>query len=367
MEAIFNESQNGQNFRFLTATGTVTAKLFCSVVPVLMSQSNVFNGGSSGRAHEYGYMYGWSGIRSNGQAIFSLPTEVIKVLDAAGSAKEKKERNKYTFLRKDVETGTIYTGRYHYHEIKQYNKLNKPTPLKTGIELEIMAKPDQRVHLRKIRSNWFWFQYDGSLGDSGWELTTIPLDSKTAKKPKTFDILCNELTKYATSYENRETGLHVHLSRDHFFTRQDPGTERANIVKAVFLYSYVLQNANNRIFLRSYNDYASRIDIKQARALYDVGVKYIKNNYLLDLQNDIYTSIPRSRYNAINITNPNTVEFRQGKGTIKAESIARMVEYCQLIAKYASTKPFAAMELNKFKLYASKRASDSINSILHTI
>lgn len=368
MEAIFNESQNGKMFSFEATSGSiVNAKFLWGVVPVLMSNSRVFNGGSSGRAHEHGYMYGWSGCRVNGQAIFALPTDIIKVIDIAEAAKEKKERNKYTFLRKDVETEKIYQGRYQYHEIKHYNKLIKPTTLKTGIELEVMAKPDQQTHLRKMKSNWYFFQCDGSLGNNGWELTTIPLDSKTAKNPKTFDVLCNELTKYATSYENRETGLHVHLSREHFFTRQDPATERANIVKAIFLYSYVLQNANNRVFLRSYNDYATRIDIKQARALYEIGVKYIKNNYLLDLQNDIYTSIPRSRYNAINITNASTVEFRQGKGTIKAESIARMVEYCQLIAKYASTKPFSAMELNKFKEYASKRASDSVNRILSEI
>lgn len=368
MEAIFNESQNGKIFGFLAASGSIVkAKLFWDVIPVLMSNSRVFNGGSSGRAHDYGYMYGWSGSRFNGKAIFDLPANIIKILDVAESAKEKKERNKYTFLRKDVETGTMYTGRYQYHEIKHYNKLNKPTELKTGIELELIAKPDQYPHLRKMKSNWFWFQCDGSLGSNGWELTTIPLDSKTAKNPKTFDILCNELTKYATSYENRETGLHVHLSREHFFTRKDPATERANIVKAVFLYSYVLQNANNRIFLRSYNDYASRIDIRQARALYEIGAKYIKNNYLFDLQSDIYTSIPRSRYSAINITNSNTIEFRQGKGTIKPESISRMVEYCQLIAKYASTKPFSAMELSKFKAYASKRASDSVNRILSEI
>lgn len=365
MEAAFNESQNGQTFVFLTAAGTtVTATLLYDQSPVLMSNSIVFRGGSNGRAHEYGYLYGWSGGIYNNMAGFNLPTNVARYI---GPAEREKKRNKYTFLRKDVVTETMYQGRYQYHEIKHYNKLNKPTALKTGIELEVIAKPDQHINLRKIKSNWYFFQYDGSLGSNGWELTTIPLDSKTAKNPKTFEVLCNELTKYATSYENRETGLHVHLSREHFYTRQDAETERANIVKAVFLYSYVLQNANNRIFLRSYNDYASRIDIRQARALYEIGAKYINKRYLFDLQNDIYSLIPRSRYNAINITNANTVEFRQGKGTIKPESISRMVEYCQLIAKYASTKPFAAMELNKFREYASKRASDTINRILSEI
>lgn len=364
MEAIFNESQNGQIFTFLTAAGrTVTAKLLWDYIPVLMSNSNDFNGGSCERARENGFLYGWSGCISSGQARFDLPTSIV----AEAAAKGQKERNKYTFLRKDVETGIMYQGRYQYHEIKQYNQLIKPTTLKTGIELEVMSKPDQQTHLRKMRSNWYFFQFDGSLGNNGWELTTIPLDSKTARNPKTYEVLCNELTKYATSYENGETGLHVHLSREHFFTRQDPATERANIVKTIFLYSYVLNNANSKIFLRCNNNYSTRIDIRQARALYDVGVKYINKRYLIDLQNDIYTSIPRSRYSAINITNSKTIEFRQGKGTIKPESIARMVEYCQLIAKYASTKPFAAMELNKFRAYASKRASDSINSILYTI
>jgi len=365
MEAIFNESQNGQIFRFFTESGAIVrAKLFCSnQFAVLMSHSRIFNGGGCSTAHENGYMYGWTGIVCNGQARFDLPTSIV----AEAAAKEKKERNKYTFLRKDVETDTIYTGRYQYHEIKQYNKLIKPETLKTGVELELIAKPDQYINLRKIRSNWLWFQYDGSLGNSGWELTTIPLASKTAKNPKTFDAICQELTKYATSYENRETGLHVHLSREHFHTRQDPSTERANIVKAVFLYAYVLQNANNRIFLRSFNDYANRIDIRQARALYEIGAKYINKHYLLDLQNDLYTSIPRSRYASINITNPHTIEFRQGKGTIKPESIARIVEYCQLITKYASTKPFSAMDIHKFKSYASKHATDQINRILYSM
>lgn len=365
MEAVFNESQNGQTFVFLTKVGDpVTATLLYDQNPVLMSDSIVFNGGCRQRARAYGYTYGWSGDVYSGMARFNLPTSVTQCV---GPAEEEKKRNKYTFLRKDVVAETMYQGRYQYHEIKHYNKLIKQTELKTGIELELIAKPDQQPHLHKIKSNWYFFQYDGSLGNNGWELTTIPLDSKTARNPKTFDVLCNELTKYATSYENRETGLHVHLSREHFFTRQDPATERANIVKAVFLYSYVLQNANNRIFLRCNNNYAERIDIRQARALYDVGVKYINKRYLFDLQNDLYTSLPRSRYAAVNITNPSTIEFRQGKGTIKAESIARMVEYCQLIAKYSSTHKFADMDISKFKAYTSKRASDSINSIIYSI
>lgn len=370
METILRESQNGQTFRFVAESGTtVSAKLFFdSYSAVLMSHYQIFSGGGCNTAHENGYMFGWTGRVHNGIATFDLPEGITEILGNDGSKETKaKERNKYTFLRKDVETDRIYAGRYQYHEIKQYNRLTKPTGLKTGIELEMISKPDQQASLKKIKSNWFWFQFDGSLGNSGWELTTVPLPSAAAKNPKTFEILCKELTKYATSYENRETGLHVHLSREHFFTKQDPATERANIVKALFLYAYVLQNANSRIFLRSYNDYSTRIEIRQARALYEIGTKYIKNNYLIDLQDNIYTSIPRTRYSAINITNPHTVEFRQGKGTIKPESIARIAEYCQLITKYASTKPFSAMDFDKFKSYASKHATDQINHILTSI
>ena len=369
MEAFFYESQNGQTFMFLTDDRiVVSAKLFFdSSTAALLSESTMFKGASCSTARENGFSYGWSGTSvDRGLAMFYLPTGIIKVLSPSVSVKEKKERNKYTFLRKDVETDTIYAGRYQYHEIKQYNKLLKHTDLKTGIELEMIAKPEQ-TSLKKIKSNWFFFQRDSSLGNAGWELTTVPLASNVAKNPRTFEALCQELAKYATSYENRETGLHVHLSREHFFTRQDPATERANLIKALFLYAYVLQNANNRIFLRSYNDYSTRIELKQARALYEIGTKYIKNNYLIDLQDNIYSSIPRNRYLAINITNPYTVEFRQGKGTIKAESIARIVEYCQLITKYASTKPFSAMDLDKFKSYASKHASDRVNHILTSI
>ena len=369
MEAIFNESKDRQTFLFLTESGTIVkAKLLWDIsVPILMSNSMEFNGGGCNVAHEHGYICGWTGITRSGLATFDLPVSIVNVLSDAESVKETKERNKYVFLRKDVEADTIFQGRYQYHEIKDYNRLLKPTELKTGIELELIAKPDQHTNLKKFRSNWFFFQYDGSLGNSGWELTTVPLPSNTAKNPKTYEILCRELTKHATSFENSATGLHVHLSREHFHTRKDPATERGNIVKALFLYAYVLQDANSRVFLRSYNNYATRIDIKQARALHEIGTKYINRRYLLDLQNDIYTSIPRMRYLSVNITNPKTIEFRQGKGTIKPESIARMVEYCQLVTKYASTKPFSAMDFDKFKSYASKYASDQINRILSAI
>ena len=369
MEAIFNETQDRQTFLFLTDERIVVkAKLLWDIsVPILMSNSMEFNGGGCNVAHEHGYICGWTGITRSGLAKFDLPVSIINVLSDAESVKEKKERNKYTFLRKDVKTDIIYTGRYQYHEVKDYNRLLKPTDLKTGIELEMIARPDQHTNLKKIKSNWIFFQYDGSLGNSGWELTTVPLASNVAKNPKTYEALCRELGKYATSYESSATGLHVHLSREHFHTRKDPATERGNIVKALFLYAYVLQDANSRVFLRSYNNYATRIDIKQARALHEIGTKYIKKGYLMDLQNDIYSSIPRMRYLSINITNPKTIEFRQGKGTIKPESIARMVEYCQLITKYASIKPFSAMDIDKFKSYASKHATDSINRILSSI
>lgn len=83
--------------------------------------------------------------------------------------------------------------------------------------LNILSKALQKRCPAGLLSNWFYFKSDSSLRARGVELVTIPLPSRIALNPKTWDGLCEYLNPIATSRNESCCGLHVHVNIGYFY------------------------------------------------------------------------------------------------------------------------------------------------------
>jgi Putative amidoligase enzyme len=191
-------------------------------------------------------------------------------------------------------------------------------PFYFGVELEVEnvsgdkeSKAEKILQTPDMAQDFIIVKNDGSLSD-GFEIVTCPADYATQVENwhKIFDTLPSGLESFNTT----TCGLHVHCARQ-------PLTE-LQIAKIV-----CFTNANaNREFVECI---AGRTAGKWAqyheKKLSD-GIK----------RND-------SRYEAVNLQNSKTIEFRIFKGTLKRESLFKAVEFCA--ALIAFTAP-AAMDLS---------------------
>jgi hypothetical protein len=64
------------------------------------------------------------------------------------------------------------------------------------------------------------------------------------------------------------------------------------------------------------------------------------------------------RYYDINITNSRTIEFRKGAGTIDPERVTMLVEYFELLCKYACQAKWQNISENDIHAFLIKRAKN---------
>jgi hypothetical protein len=104
------------------------------------------------------------------------------------------------------------------------------------------------------------------------------------------------------------------------------------------LYHHYLKNheRNTHIFGRAegYRDLDGKsklVDIVDA-----VGKSCLRKRKVSNaLSTDLREKSSHDRYFDINITPRNTIEFRRGRGSLSPDRIAAVVEYCELMCKYA--------------------------------
>jgi Putative amidoligase enzyme len=190
-------------------------------------------------------------------------------------------------------------------------------PFYFGVELEVEnvsgdkeSKAEKILQTPGMEQDFIIVKNDGSLSD-GFEIVTCPADYSTQVENwhKIFDNLPSGLKSFNTT----TCGLHVHCSREPLSELQ--------IAKIV-----CFTNANaNREFVECI---AGRTAGKWAQYHEKKLADGIKRN--------------DSRYEAINLQNAKTIEFRIFKGTLKRESLFKAIEFCA--ALIAFTAP-AGMDL----------------------
>jgi hypothetical protein len=180
-----------------------------------------------------------------------------------------------------------------------------------GVELEVEVGSDYNVDdkaqecLDLFRSEFICAKEDGSL-DNGFELVTAP--ATLEEQIKGWDRFFKAIPSGLKSFNTTTCGLHVHCSRR-------PLTE-LQIAKIVCF----VNAAQNRAFVET-------IAGRGSNSYCTIKVKKIGN-----ANKDCY-----SRYEAVNLQNSCTIEFRIFKGTLKRESVFKAIEFCAALIAFTGT------------------------------
>lgn len=263
-----------------------------------------------------------------------------------------------SFINDKYVTDTIYKGvhgYHHHHGITPNSAKTSTRGHRIGVELEIEFKSrDQKTKWsNKAKSNWFYCERDGSLNDStGVEIITIPMNPKDIKARATWEPLINYLSDKAKSWDSPRCGLHVHVGRE--ILGSNPEQQSETIGKLLYLYHHFVNNTpmNTKIFGRehAYNEKDGKT--KEGEAVATLGSGVLKLREIKDtLKKGMIDKSSSDRYFDINLQNTNTIEFRKGRGSIKASRIIMVIEYCEMLCKYAKSAKWEEISKDKFVEY----------------
>jgi len=174
-----------------------------------------------------------------------------------------------------------------------------------GVELEVEAD-DLGVAshvLRGTPQGHIICKDDGSLAH-GFEIVTTPATLEAQRKIWATVL---PLLPGCKSFSTETCGLHVHVSR--------LGLSKLQIAKAVCF----VNAAHNRRFMRHVAQRSSeRWSRYHAKPIKD-GAKHNKQ-----------------RYEAVNLQNEHTIEFRIFKGTLKLASVIKAIEFCDCLLSFCA-------------------------------
>lgn len=231
---------------------------------------------------------------------------------------------------------------YHAHKGRSFNTaLKSKFPYRVGVELEVeFSDYDELESFNAVSSNWFYRETDGSLGEYGCEIITVPLAPEDARSAEFWQGNLKSIPELrkARSWRCEETGLHVHVGVEAFGADE---TERLSTLgRLLYLYYYALDRSLlSRVYGREMSEYCKQFSSSEVKIVKDrpalmrsrSGQKYVTDQILEGHKGrpgDI------TRYFAVNATNSETVEFRQGKGSINADRISAVVDMCVLMVEY---------------------------------
>lgn len=274
------------------------------------------------------------------------------------------EEDTMSFFHDKYERGITYKGvhGYHHHHGDRPNApLKAVRGHKIGVELEVEFnnRGGKSTWDAKAKSNWFYSERDGSLNDStGVEIITIPMNPKDIKSRTTWEPLIGYLSNKAKSWDSPRCGLHVHIGRE--ILGSNPEQQSETIGKLLYLYHHFVNGTdmNTKIFGRShaYNEKDGKT--REGDAVATLGSGVLKLKEIKDtLKKGMIEKSSSDRYFDINLQNTNTIEFRKGRGSIKASRIIMVIEYCEMLCKYAKVAKWEEISKEKFVEYVVSNIS----------
>ena len=256
-------------------------------------------------------------------------------------------------------------GSYHAHHGQTPNRAVNgygDEGYMVGVELEVECKSESaKDTLNETRSNWFYQEHDGSLGEYGVELITIPLRPVDARSVDFWKTLCDPVGKVATSWENSTTGLHVHISRT--ILGSTPAESSETLGKLLYFYHHlvldggVAERINKDIYGRAhtYSECIGKSDAGSAAKT--LGKSALKHRDVCDVVKvKMIEKSSRDRYFDINLQNSDTIEFRKGKGSIKPERLAMVVAWSELMCLYCRETKWEDLSFDSFRSYVRDSA-----------
>lgn len=307
-----------------------------------------------------GFNYSWKVCVSDS----TTPREALecRLLNVELDVDERKREKFYCdFISNHYDSNRQYCGYHGYHS-HSYSCLNKPkkeSKYLFGVEMEVEFDNDEdKDNFTSLTSNWFYCERDGSLGENGCEIISIPLLPSDAKSVDFWKPLTGYLQNCASATSN--CGLHVHVSRsilgcDEVFN--------LNLGKLLYAYHHHWADTsyNIKIAGRRYAYHALDGKTSEGEAATLLGSKVFRNKTVVDkVSNSMRTKSQCDRYHDINITNSNTIEFRKGAGTIDPMRVSMLVEYFELLCKYAVQAVWQNICEHDIRSFLLKRAKNQL-------
>jgi len=221
-----------------------------------------------------------------------------------------------------------YHGRIHSYTYK-------PVPVfyggnaGYGIELEIDdgdCRQDAAKDIQAAGGDHIYIKEDGSLSYAGMEIVTHPASLEYHVKHFPWADICDAALYHGyRSHDTDTCGLHIHASRalfgDGLITRD------LNIAKCMLLIDAYWENYVVPFSRRDYEK------LDQWAKKPDAGISS---------SDDGYTAIDKAkktankgRYQAVNLQNHQTVEFRFFRGTLRRNTIIASIQFLDTLINYA--------------------------------
>lgn len=225
-------------------------------------------------------------------------------------------------------------------------------PIYLGLELEMettdgadrYSKAEQLLDAIGRYSNgtsshqYCLLENDGSL-DDGFEMVSAWTGLDVHAKQLEF---FKQPFRGMRSHDTRTCGLHIHICKT--------GMTMAHASKLIL---FINESGNQKLIKaiarRENPDYAK---IKNKRADY----RWLKNAKQRDGIKYQLMQLNEDRYEALNFKNPNTIEFRMFRGTLKYETIMACLEFTYASWHFARDTGISNLSTDDFLAYISKPA-----------
>lgn len=187
-------------------------------------------------------------------------------------------------------------------------------PLYLGVELEVLANLNTAEKLQRVASFRSYLKSDSSIAGEGFEVVTHPMS--LAKQLDYWEEILEEVGEELTPH--RSCGMHVHVSRA-------PLTQLQIGKLLVFL-----NNPENELW----------IDLLAGRPA---------NHYCYKAEKKVEDALnPQSRYEALNLMNNQTIEFRLFASSNKLEEICSRIEFCVAVTDYCGYCDLESLDWDSF-------------------
>lgn len=217
---------------------------------------------------------------------------------------------------------------YHNHDnpIQFFGDNKGNTVPYMGAEIEIDKGRNNEDCAEFIQNqfvdNFIYFEEDGSL-NYGFECITQPatLEYHTSIKSDYEDAFKGAVYRGYRAHNTRTCGLHVHFNRNFFEYNED-----LYVTRLLYLVEKFWDELTK--FSRRKIDNLERWAKKYDKTPEDVVYDWKHQSWMLD------------RYQAVNLTNYNTIEFRMFRGTLNIETYIATLQLCHTLvmtARYAES------------------------------
>lgn len=192
-------------------------------------------------------------------------------------------------------------------------------PMYFGVELEVDDGDDPDELAEALDRNELYCKEDGSLGSDGVEIVTHPATLDYHMGPMGWDDICETCKEHGyRSHDTTTCGLHIHIGRD----AMADGTPERMVALVDALWPEIVKFSRRD---------PSRLQRWAAKPDADI----FSTDDAATAMKKAKKTKGKGRYQAINLTNANTVELRFFRGSLVPETIKAALQLANALVAYA--------------------------------